>query len=539
MPAERSRSTLPALLGFAVAATAGVVLSAAFASGGPILAVRSAVLIRLAAWSAAWAVAVVCVFRLPKRVALASVFVVAVALRLAALAGPPTLSDDLYRYSWDGRVQAAGVDPYRYRPVSSHLASLQEDWLWPDAHGCEELRRDAGCTRINRPTARTIYPPLAQAWFATVYRIAGIDAHHKAWQVAGLVGDVALIALLPLALRAWGRDQRWTALYALSPFPVVEVVNNGHVDGLAALLLVVALLVAARNRPGWAGAVVGAAALVKLYPLLLVVALAAAGARRWRSLVRATAAAAAVVVAGYLPHVLAVGARVVGYLPGYLREEHYTGGARFLLAGNAAIAVAALAAVVVWVLVRRPAPSPPAFAAVLGGLLLVTTPVQPWYAVTLLAVATVAAAPAWALVAAAGYPYFVAVILDAPHAAAVGRVSYGLALLGVGLQRAIAGVRRPSLEQQLARQDLGGDAAPGGQSRLVAELEVEAAEHAGPARLGRRRREARVRTGRPAGEGVSDQAEGDVVAAEEAGEDAGAGGAEGAVPRPVLGRRSD
>ena len=67
--------------------------------------------------------------------------------------------------------------------------------------------------------------------------MTGIDAHHKPWQVAGLVGDLALVGLLPLALRAWGRDERWTALYALSPFPVLEVVNNGHVDGLAALLV--------------------------------------------------------------------------------------------------------------------------------------------------------------------------------------------------------------------------------------------------------------------------------------------------------------
>jgi len=48
--------------------------------------------------------------------------------------------------------------------------------------------------------------------------------------------------------------------------------------------------------------------------------------------------------------------------------------------------------------------------------------------VTLLAVATIAAAPAWSAVAIAGYPYFFAVLLDSPHAVAIGRVSYGLAL---------------------------------------------------------------------------------------------------------------
>ncbi|MDQ3897981.1 MAG: hypothetical protein M3326_12200, partial [Actinomycetota bacterium] len=76
---------------------------------------------------------------------------------------------------------------------------------------------------------------------------------------------------------------------------------------------------------------------------------------------------------------------------------------------------------------------PSASAALLGALLLAVTPVQPWYAVTLLAVATVAAAPQWSAVALAGYPYFFAVILDAPHAVAIGRLSYGVALVAVAV----------------------------------------------------------------------------------------------------------
>ncbi|MDP9072125.1 MAG: DUF2029 domain-containing protein [Actinomycetota bacterium] len=432
----------PATVGFAVAGVAAIALSVEVASGGPIFVARWGILARLTAWVVVWAVGVACALRLPRRVAMGAVFTLAVALRLGALAGPPVLSDDLYRYAWDGRVQAAGVDPYLYPPSSPQLASLREGWLWPDDRGCERLERPPGCTRLNRPAERTIYPPLAQAWFATVYRLAGTGAAHKAWQVAGLLGDVALVGLLPMVLRAWGRDERWTALYALSPFPVVEVVNNGHVDGLAALLVVGAVLAAARRRPGWGGVLLGAAALVKLYPVLLVVALvgAPAGGRRLSSVGRAAGPAAAVLAAGYLPHVAAVGVRVLGYLPGYLREEDYTQGGRYLLAGllpvpglsTSIVAAAGLGAVIAWVLVTRPS-VPRAGLALMGALLLVTTPVQPWYAVTLLALATVAVAPRFALVAAAGYPYYLAVILDAPHQDAVGRASYGTALAGVAL----------------------------------------------------------------------------------------------------------
>ncbi|MCA1692410.1 MAG: glycosyltransferase 87 family protein [Actinobacteria bacterium] len=361
-----------------------------------------------------------------------------------------------HRYSWDGRVQAAGINPYRHPPDSPALAPLREPSLWPDPAGCERLEpsRPAGCTRINRPAARTIYPPLAQGWFNAVYRLTGIDARHKAWQVAGLAGDMALVCVLPLVLRAWGRDERWTALYALSPFPVVDIVNNAHVDGLAALFAILALFAAARRRAGLAGGLLGAATLVKLYPALLLLAFCRTSFRRKSGVLVAWAAAAGVVAAGYLPHVVGVGSRVLGYLPGYLREEQYGSGGRYLVAGllglpagaTAVVAFAGVAAVVVWVAVRQP-PPPQAAAALFATLLLATTPVQPWYAATLLAVATVAARPAWAAVTAAGYPYFFAVILDAPSQVAIGRVSYGVALAvvaGVAWRRHRRRVMRPT-----------------------------------------------------------------------------------------------
>ncbi|MGI8983522.1 MAG: glycosyltransferase 87 family protein, partial [Acidimicrobiales bacterium] len=321
-----------------MAAAAGAGLCLSLVTAEPLRNDRWALLVRLALWAVAWGVGVACALRLPRRVALPAIVGVAFALRLVALAGQPILSDDLFRYAWDARVQVSGTDPYRYTPSSVHLTDLREGWLWPDDEGCASLQREPGCTRINRPFVHTIYPPVAEAWFNVVYRVAGIEARHKAWQVAGLVGDMALVGLLPVVLRAWKRDERWTALYALSPVAVVEVVNNAHVDGLAALFVVLALLAAARRRPAWAGALVGAAFLVKLYPAVVGLAFVAALGRRGahgatRAVARTAGAFAAVVAVAYLPHVARVGPKVLGYLPGYLEEERYGEGGRYLLAG--------------------------------------------------------------------------------------------------------------------------------------------------------------------------------------------------------------
>src|SRR3954454_21970552 len=72
----------------------------------------------------------------------------AIVFRLSILFAPPYLSDDIYRYVWDGRVQAAGINPYRYIPAAPELAHLRDETIYP---------------KINRKDwAHTIYPPVAQ-----------------------------------------------------------------------------------------------------------------------------------------------------------------------------------------------------------------------------------------------------------------------------------------------------------------------------------------------------------------------------------------
>src|SRR5205085_500789 len=127
---------------------------------------------------------------------------------------------------------------------------LREPWLWPEQRPCPLAYRPLGCTRINRSGVHTIYPPGAEAFFAAVYHLTGIGARGKPWQVAGLVVDVGVVALLIAGLRRRGRDPRWAALYALCPAPVLEIVNNGHVDGLAILLGVAALVVSSGGGAG-------------------------------------------------------------------------------------------------------------------------------------------------------------------------------------------------------------------------------------------------------------------------------------------------
>jgi hypothetical protein len=139
----------------------------------------------------------------------------------------------------------------------------------------------------------------------------------------------------------------------------------------------------------------------------------------------------------YAPHVLAVGAGVLGYTPGYLQEEGFANGSRFALlttvmpvAWAAPVAVAILAAVAFAVAGTADTDHPWLGAtAMVGTAILVAAPSYPWYAVLLVALVALGGKVRWLLVAAAGYvaQYAASPYLVAPDTAQ--RLGYGAAVV--------------------------------------------------------------------------------------------------------------
>jgi hypothetical protein len=442
------------LVGVVLALAAGTFLAFRTTREGSIIGPTSDRLLwEIVGFWAAWALALTCLLRirsLSRRRLLVLVVLGGAALRIAAMTVVVPLSDDVYRYAWDGTVQASGTSPYAYVPAQADdvdvLADRRTDWLFPDAVAggdtCEAIGRDDGCTRINRPEVHTIYPPLAQLWFLGGHLAGASKLRDLGWQVVALAPDVATVALLWLVLTRSGRDPRWAAAFAWSPIAVLEGVQNAHVDGLAAFFVVVAVALAGR-RPAASGAALGVAAMVKLYPAVLLPVLLG------RRPVRVLTAFVAVCVASYLPYVLVAGVDVLGFLPGYLDEEQYDGPARYLLLRPLGLPTAVTTALVgllglavavrVYLVARRAAAAPlgdlaPSACLLLGAALLLATPVQPWYALPLAALAALARQPAWFAVPLAAYPVFFAVIPEGPSddAARLGSACY-LAALGVVL----------------------------------------------------------------------------------------------------------
>ena len=228
----------------------------------------------------------------------------AIVFRLSILFAPPYLSDDIYRYVWDGRVQAAGINPYRYIPAAPELAHLRDEAIYP---------------KINRRDwAPTIYPPVAQVVFFLTTRISESVTWMKATMILfELVTFWAVAQLLALL----GRPRHLLLMYAWHPLVVWEFAGSGHLDAISIAFIALAFLAWQRKSDLGAGVALACATLVKLFPIVLVPALL----KRWRM----APVFATTIIAGYLAY-LSVGPRAVfGSLPGYTQERGLFTGQQF------------------------------------------------------------------------------------------------------------------------------------------------------------------------------------------------------------------
>lgn len=306
----------------------------------------------------------------------ATIWILAVAMRLALLPLAPELSDDVWRYLWDGHVQLSGVNPFRFAPSAPELAGLRTAW-----HGL-----------INNPDVPTIYPPFAQLAFLAIAAAGGTVLRAK---LVFLGFDLATGWLLGRVAALGGRDPRLTRLlYLWSPLLVVEVAWSAHLEPLGLLPLVALLFLA--GAPAGAGVAGALAALTKLAPLAALPPLT----RRLGP--RFLAAFAATTLVLYLPYAGA-GAALFGGLHTYAEHWRFMEGPFALLEavlpGPRAPRWAAgllVLAVVAWTTARRYGPER-ALLWILGAGMLLTPTLHPWYLLWILPLAALRRSRGWIL----------------------------------------------------------------------------------------------------------------------------------------------
>ncbi len=154
---------------------------------------------------------------------LKTILIVAALFRILLLFTRPTLSDDIYRYIWDGYVANNGVSPYAYAIDAPEL-----DYLDTPSRAL-----------ANHAWMASPYLPAAQALFASLTRLFPLRPIF--FQAAMILFDM-LTGLLIIKLLALAQLPGYRSLlYLWNPLVVVEVAHGAHVDAWMIFLMMLAL----------------------------------------------------------------------------------------------------------------------------------------------------------------------------------------------------------------------------------------------------------------------------------------------------------
>jgi len=185
---------------------------------------------------------------------LALILFFAVGFRAVLATQRPYLSADVYRYVWDGHVQAAGINPYRYVPEAGELSSLRDDNIFPNITADDK--------RWLSP-----YPPAAQFVFLAVSLVRPMSA--TAFKAAMASFDLVTTLLLMLVLARSGLDPARAIIFAWHPLLIFEGAHSGHVEAVFIAFLALAVLAWSSRKHALTGVALALATLVKFFPVLL------------------------------------------------------------------------------------------------------------------------------------------------------------------------------------------------------------------------------------------------------------------------------
>ena len=309
-----------------------------------------------------------------------AVVVTSVALHSLIVFSAPHFDDDLYRYTWDGKVLVAGHNPYAHPPNSLDLIEL-----W---------RKDQ--YKIPYDYVSTIYPPATQLIFWATAKVA--PDSFTALKLAFSAINIAVVVLIIMLLKQLGRPPTWALIYGWNPLVIKEVADSGHMDPWMMLWLIAAFYLFAIGRHRSAVFAWSISILCKLVPLALAPII-------WKALPQKRWILVAPVMVGlaYLPFV-DPDAQLFGGLSTYGRYWVFNPGlfdliqmavnpitelfaedpSQLAAQVSRGIAGAGVGAIALWTALRM-SPNPTANTLtwgaliILGSLLLLAPTVDPWY----------------------------------------------------------------------------------------------------------------------------------------------------------------
>ena len=190
---------------------------------------------------------------------------IGIVFRLLFIAILPNLSQDFYRFIWDGRLITQGISPYLFSP---------ESYIDDSSNSFEIIVNQAqelynGMGNLNGSHFSN-YPPINQLCFAIASIFAGksILGSVVVMRIILIAADIGILFIgrkLLLKLQLNPNQIFW---YFLNPFIIIELTGNLHFEGVMLFFLIASLYVLHQKKWFWSAVLLGISVSVKLIPLL-------------------------------------------------------------------------------------------------------------------------------------------------------------------------------------------------------------------------------------------------------------------------------
>lgn len=200
-----------------------------------------------------------------KKVSWKHLILVGVVLRLAVVPGDPNLSDDYYRFMWDGQLVENGISPYEFTPrqllETEHMKNSTVDGKLVEV--------------MNSPDYFSVYPPIKQTLFTvcSVLSAGNPLAYAIVLKILILLFEIGTMFLIVRLLAMAKMPEHRISLYALNPLVIVELTGNGHFEGIMLCMLLAAIILLIEGRLVLAASAFIISVGIKLLPLMFLPAL--------------------------------------------------------------------------------------------------------------------------------------------------------------------------------------------------------------------------------------------------------------------------
>ena len=192
----------------------------------------------------------------------------AIVFRLVLLFMTPNLSDDYYRFIWDGNIISSGNNPYEFTPNNQEFNSIKDKITLKDR---TFVGNEAFPDGMNSKNYYSVYPPVNQVIFGVSSFFAGNDnwSNILFLRIIIIAFDLGVIIQLTSLLKWFSKKKELIIIYALNPLVITELTGNLHFEGVTIFFVLAAILLILKHKYLQSGLIYSLAIGTKLIPLIL------------------------------------------------------------------------------------------------------------------------------------------------------------------------------------------------------------------------------------------------------------------------------